>query len=63
MAKSSTAGTNPVAAAIAQAVAAGTITRSTCDSLIREYSEAYPDDMDCLLEAIRKGVITVLERR
>ena len=61
MAKS--AALNPVAAAVSQAVAAGSIARSTCDSLIRNYAEAYPDEMDALLEGIRNGSITVLERR
>jgi hypothetical protein len=63
MAKSSTLSTNPVAAAIGQALASGTIARSTCDSLIRSYSDTYPDERDGLLEAIRKNKITVLERR
>ena len=62
MAKSA-ASSNPVAAAVSQAAAAGTIARSTCDSLINDYAEAYPDELDALLEAIRNGSITVQERR
>ena len=61
MAKS--AALNPVAAAVSQAVASGSIARSTCDKLIRDYAEAFPDEMDALLEGIRNGSITVLERR
>lgn len=57
------ASSNPAAITISQAAAAGTIARSTCDSLIRNYAEAYPDELDALLEAIRNGSITVQERR
>ncbi len=63
MAKSSTPSLNPVESAISQALASRTIARSTCDALINNYSAVYPDEMDGLLESIRKGKITVLERR
>jgi hypothetical protein len=63
MAKSSTFATNPVTSATTQAIASGSIARSICDSLILNYGNTYEDEMDALLTAIRKGKITVLERR
>ena len=63
MAKSAASNSNPVTQAVSQAVASGSIARSSCDALIRNYAEIYPDEMDALLEGIRNGSITVLERR
>ena len=64
MAKSSTAAfSNPVANAVQQAIASGSIARSTCDALILNYSEVYPDELDALQKAIRNRQIRVQDRR
>ena len=62
MAKSA-ASSNPVTAAINQAVQVGVMAKSTCDELISNYASTYPDELEDLLTAIRNGSIIVLERR
>lgn len=63
MAKSSTPSLNPVEAAVSQAIAAGSIARSTCDALIRNYADSYPDELDALQVAIRNRTIRVKDGR
>ena len=53
---------NPAAVARTRAIASGSIARSSYDSLVNNYSAAFPDEIDALSSAIQDGSIRVFEQ-